>query len=109
ETARGFALRLHVGEHACNELVLRDRLAHRLARARVLEGVVGGALGEAEPLRADPRARAVEDAHRDLETVALLAEQVLGGDAAVVEEHLARRRALDPHLRLDPADRESRR
>src|SRR5439155_382304 len=41
------------------------------------------------------------------EPLALLAEQVLGGHAAVAEEHLAGRRALDPHLRLDPADLES--
>ena len=56
-----------------------------------------------------PGPRAVEDPHRDAEALALLAEQVLGRDAAVVEEDLAGRRALDPHLRLDPADLEARR
>ena len=74
---------------------------------RVLERIVGRALREPEALRADPGPRAVEDPHRDLEALALLAEQVLRRDAAVVEEELAGGRALDPHLRLDPADLEA--
>src|SRR5205085_2862790 len=82
KSARSLALRLHVGEHRCDQLVLSDRLAHRLARLRVLERVVGSALGEPEPLRADPGTRPVEDAHGDLEAVSLLAEQVRRGDAA---------------------------
>ena len=56
--------------------MLGDRLAHRLARLRVLERVVGRALRDAERLRGDARARAVEDAHRDPEALALLAEEV---------------------------------
>src|ERR687885_93937 len=74
-----------------------------------LERVVGRSLREPEALRGDPWTRAVEDAHRDLEAVALLAEEVRGGHAAVVEEHLAGGRSLDPHLRLDPPDLEPRR
>jgi transposase len=69
----------------------RDRAAHRLARLRVLECVVGRTLRDAERLRGDARPRAVEDAHRDLEPLALRAEQVPGGDAAVVEGGLTRR------------------
>src|SRR6266540_410976 len=87
--------------------MLADRPAHRLARLRVLERVVGRALRETETLCADTRPRVVEDAHRDLEAVSLLAEQVRGWDAAVVEEDLAGRRALDAHLRLDAADLEA--
>src|SRR5205807_1513329 len=97
ETARRLALRLHVGEHRRDHLVLYDRLAHRLARARVLERVVGCALSEPETLCADARARAVEDAHRDPKALALLSEQVRCRDAAVVEEDLAGRRSFDPH------------
>src|SRR5438105_39494 len=106
QAARRFALRLHVGQHRRDELVLRDRHAHGLARLRVLERVVRRALREAEALRADPGPRAVEDLHRDPEAFALLAEQVVRRDAAVVEEDLARGRALDSHLRLDPPDLE---
>src|SRR5437870_4434150 len=83
--ARSFALRRHVGEHPGDQLVLADRLAHRLARLRILDRVVGGALRETETLRADSRPRAIEDSHRDLEAPALLAEQIGCGDARVVE------------------------
>src|SRR3712207_6079756 len=58
--------------------------------------------------RSDPRPRAVEDAHGNLEPLALPPDQVLRGDATVVEEDLPGRRALDPHLRLDPPDLEAR-
>src|SRR5919108_3471360 len=108
QAARRLALRLHVREGRRDELVLRDRLAHRLAALGVLERVVGRSLGEPEALRADPWPRAVEDSHRDPETVALLAEQVVRRHSAVVEEDLARRRPLDPHLRLDSPDLEAR-
>src|SRR5580765_2131475 len=43
EAARGLALRLHVGQHPSDQLVLDDRLAHRLAALGVLERVVRGA------------------------------------------------------------------
>src|SRR5580765_1233910 len=109
QATRRLALGLHVGEHPRDQLVLRDRLAHRLAALGVLERVAGRALCEAEALRADARPGAVEDAHRDPEALAFLAEQVVGRDAAVVEEDLAGGRALDPHLRLDPPDLEARR
>src|SRR5262245_48157962 len=106
EPASRLALRLHVGEHAGDQLVLGDRLAHRLAALRVLERIVGRALREPEALRRDPGPRAVEDPPRDLEALALLAQQVVRRDAHVVEEDLAGRRALDAHLRLDAPDLE---
>ncbi len=80
----------------CDQLVLRDRLAHRLARLRVLERVVGRALGDAEGLRGDAGPGAVEDPHRELEALALLAEEVRGRDRAVVEDELAGRGARMP-------------
>src|SRR5207248_478148 len=61
------------------------------------------------PLRPDARPRPVEDAHRDPEALALLTEEIRRRNAAVVEEDLPGRRALDPHLRLDPANLETRR
>jgi hypothetical protein len=88
--------------------VLRDRLAHRLAVLRVLERVVRRALSEAEPLRADPGPRAIEDPHGELEPFPLLAEQVVRRDPHVVDEDLPSGRALDAHLGLDPPDLESR-
>src|SRR5204862_7726064 len=78
-----------------------------LASLRILDRIVGRTLRDAERLRRDPGTRAVEDTHGEREALALLAEPVLAGDEAVVEEDLARRRALDPQLRLDPPDREA--
>src|SRR6266700_2731506 len=93
EPTRRLALGLHVGELRLDQLVLRDRLPHRLARLRVLERVVGRSLRDTERLRRDAGAGAVEDAHRDAEAFALLAEEVGGGDAAAVERQLAGRGA----------------
>src|SRR2546421_819293 len=107
EPARGFALRLHVSERRRDQLVLGDRLAHGLARLRIVERIVGRALGQPEPLGADPRPRAVEDPHCDPEPLALPTEQVVSRDAHVGEEELTGGRTLDPHLRLDPADLEA--
>src|SRR5439155_2409343 len=90
------------------QLVLADRLPHRLARLRILERVVGRALPDAECLSGDAWAGAVEDPHRDPEALALLAEEILGGNAAAVERELSGRRAGDAHLRLEPRDREAR-
>src|SRR2546430_13500706 len=47
-STRRLALRLHVGELRLDQLVLADRLPHRLARLRVLERVVGRALRSEE-------------------------------------------------------------
>src|SRR5580765_5737458 len=107
EAARRLTLRFHVGELRLDQLVLADRLAHRLARLRVLARVVGRALRDAERLRGDTRAGGVEDTHRDPEALALLAQHVRGGNAAGIERQLAGRRARDAHLRLEPRDREA--
>src|SRR5581483_6759770 len=96
-----------VGEHRRDELVLADRLAERRTRLRVVARIVRRALGEAETLCPDPRARSVEHAHREREALPLVAQPVRGRDAAVLEEELTRRRALDPELRLDPPDLEA--
>ena len=53
-------------------------------------------------LRGDPRAAAVERAHRDIEAVALLAEPVRLGHADLVEGELGGRAAAQAHLVLDP-------
>src|SRR5205823_13580498 len=82
--------------------------AHRLARLRLLERVVGRALGDPERLCRNAGPRAVEDPHRELEAVTLRAEEARGRDAHVVERQLTGGRAADPELRLEPSDGEAR-
>src|SRR5207237_6394987 len=54
--------------------------------------------GEAEGLRRDADAAAVEPGHRDLEALALVAQTVLDGNAAVLEDELRGVRRADAEL-----------
>ena len=107
QLARRGALRLHVGELELDRLEGVDRLAELPALARVGGRVVGRALGDAQRLRGDAEPRAVERGHRDLEAPVDLADEVLRGDADVVEDRLAGRRAADAELVLELADAEA--
>ena len=77
------------------------------ALLRVLRGVVGRALGDADRLRGGAEARALERAERDRQALADLADDVLVRDAHVLEDRRAGRRALDAELVLELADREA--
>ena len=79
----------HVGDLRLHDLELRDRLAERVALARVGDRVVEARLGDADRTRGDAEATALDGGHRDLEAVALLAEQRVGPDADLVEDDLA--------------------
>ena len=72
----------------------------------VVGGVVGRALGEADGLRRDAEARAVEGRHRDLEAPFSSPIRFSAGNADVVEDRLAGGRSADPHLLLELADGE---
>ena len=86
---------------------MRDRLAERLVLLRVRERRVERRLPDAERLRGNRDAAAVERPHRDLEAVARAAEQRVGADAHVAQlqvgaaepadaERLGARRAREP-------------
>src|SRR5262249_19665063 len=64
---------------------------------------------DADRLRRDADAAAVERVHRDAETFARLAEEVLLRHARVLEQNLGRRRRADAGLLLVLADRDARR
>ena len=65
-------------------------LAELLALVDVLRRGVERALGDADRLGADDRARAVERAHRVRERAVLLADEVRGGDPHFVEQRSRR-------------------
>jgi hypothetical protein len=73
----------------------------------VAHGVVEGALGRADHLRADADAALVEGLDGDLVALAHLAEHVLLGDLAVLEDQLAGARRADAELVLLLADGEA--
>src|SRR5262249_61874111 len=68
----------------------------------------GRGRGDADGLRAGGRQGDVELRHRDREALALLAEPLLDGHAAVGEVERHRRRAADAHLPFLLADGEAR-
>src|SRR3954454_9657543 len=86
QLARRRRARLHVRELELDALELGDRPAELAPFARVRGGVIRGALRDAHGLGGDAEARAVERGERDVHALVDLADQVLGGDADVVED-----------------------
>src|SRR5438552_14617615 len=68
----------HLRDHVLDELVLADRLTERLSLARVLDRALQAGTRDAASPRGDREAALVEPVHRDLEALALLADQVVG-------------------------------
>src|SRR5437870_10055098 len=105
---RGVHLHGHVREHELDALERGDRLAELLPLLRVPGGRVERRLADADGHRARHRPRHVERAHRDLESLALLAEPLLDRYGAVREVERHGGRAADAHLLLFLADLDPR-
>ena len=93
ERAAGLDLGGHVGEQERQALEVDDRPAELLALLGVGDGVVERGLGQADRAGGDAEPAAVERGQRDLEALALLAEQPVGADPGAVEAHLGGGRA----------------
>ena len=65
------------------------------------------ALGDPDGLRGDPWSTAVERAHRQVEAVAFVADQVRRRNANASEGELGGRAAAETHLVLETGDREA--
>src|SRR5262245_27722320 len=76
----------HLGEHELDRLVLRDRHAEGLALEGVVAALLEGTADEAGGAGGDPRPRAVEGLHRDLEAAVLGAEELALGDHDLLEQ-----------------------
>ena len=85
EEAGGVEVGGHIGEHELDGLELRDGMAEREALLGIGAGGFEGALGDAEGLRGDADAAAVERGERDFVAFAFVADAVGGGDFAVGE------------------------
>ena len=99
EQTRRLDLHRHIGEHELDALERADGLAKRLPLARVVRRHVERGLGHAGRRRRDVDAPAVQAGERDLQSLALGAEPVRGGNLALIEDQLAGGEACRPILR----------
>ena len=102
--SRCFDLRRDVGEHELDPLEARDRLPKLLTFLDVIQRIRKSALGDAEGLRADAGARAIQHRERDLETRALFAQTIRGRHLHFLENDLRGGRAADAELVLELFD-----
>ena len=80
----------HVGQHPLDRLVVGDRLAELLALLRVGDGLVERRLADAERLRRDRDASALQRPHREPEALVDAAEHLVVADGDVeIEIHAA--------------------
>ena len=84
-----------------------DRLAKRLPLLGVLDGVLERRPADADRVRRQLDAGAVEPAHHPVETLTLLTHPAILGEEAVVEEELAGGIAAAAHLGQLAADVEA--
>ena len=92
--------RRHVGELLLDRAELGDRLSELLPVAGVLDGAVEALARGSDGAAAELEPSDVQDVDRDLVTAPRLAEEVLRRHLCVLQDELARRRALDAELLL---------
>jgi len=97
----------HFGELELDALELGDGLAELAALAGVGDGVLQGAMSETNELGADGDAAAVEGFNGYFVAFAGFAEDVRGGDAAVVEDDFTGGRTANAELVFFAADGEA--
>ena len=107
EGAGGFDFGVHVRKHELDGLEFGDGFAEGFAGAREFDGFVEGALGEADGLRGDADASAIERGERDFQALALFTEAIGGGDFAIVENNFDGGRGALAHFVFVTADREA--
>jgi len=76
----------HIRQLEGDALLGRDWLAELDALLGIAQRLLKRALSDAQGLRGDSDASAVQRGHGDLETLALLAQQVFLGDLHVIED-----------------------
>src|SRR5690606_3909996 len=102
---RGVDARGHVGELEADALELVDRAPEGLALVRVAARGLERGAGDADRLRRDPDAAAVERRHRHHEALALAADASRLRHEAALEGHAARHGGVLPELLLGAPER----
>src|SRR5271165_3810436 len=95
EQARRVDGDLHVGQHVADAAELRDRATELLALLRVGEGGLESSAGDADGLRRDTDAPALEIGQGDGQSLAAIAQQALLWNATILQRDGARVRASD--------------
>src|SRR4029079_9193761 len=103
----GVDLRRGVCEHPLDPLIHRDRLAELLALLRVRHRRIEQALRDPDGMRRQTEAAHIERAERDLEALAVRADEVRRRHAHVVEVELRGRRSVQSHLLVVRTDLET--
>jgi hypothetical protein len=104
----GVGLDRHVGDHRLDQLKAGDRTPELLAVLGVAHRGLHAALTDPDAAGRDAVSPGVQRAHRDLEAVAHLSQQLILGHLDVVERDRGRVRAAQAHLVVDLLRLESR-
>jgi hypothetical protein len=107
EGAGGFDFGVHIRKHELDGLEFGDGLAEGSAGTGEFDGCVEGSLGEADGLRGDADAPAVESGEGDFEALAFFTEAIGGGDFAIVENDFDGGGAALAHFVFVAADLEA--
>src|SRR5260370_36246009 len=81
----GFDFGVHVSEHPLDGLEFADGFPEGFAGPRIFGGLVEGSLGEADGLRGDADAFAIESGESDFEALTFFTEAIGRGNEAIVE------------------------
>src|SRR5437870_5758273 len=105
QEARRVDFRLHVREHECDRLLLRDWRAEGPPLAGIVEGMFVRRARDSDRPRCNERPGRLQRLHRAVERGALVGpEQVVFRNAAIVEDDLRGVARADAHLVLNLAD-----
>lgn len=93
------------GQHHLADLELDHlKVGNRLVKGLSLEGVLDSAIdrsgSNSQGLTGDTDPSTIQRAHANLESLALLSEQVLSGNANIVQDHVGRGRGSDAEFVL---------
>src|SRR4051812_35016857 len=100
QQSRGLQARRHIGDKQLNRLEFGDGRAKLFTLQREFPRSVERAAGDSERLAGNPDPAAIERGERDIQALALGAQQAVRRHEDVVKEQLRRRRSRDAELVL---------
>lgn len=108
QLTRGLQPRRAIGQPEADRLMMDDGVSEALPLFGIGDGHFKRAARHADALRRDPDAAALQGRKRDAIAVTLRADEVLTGDAAVLQEDLRRVAGVLPAFFLQAGDQVAR-